>query len=92
MELNNGTILFKNCLKDDNTIRIPFLIEGSPIMKPSVTVVTIFLVLVSLAHLLRLIFQAKVMLNNTEIPMWMSVAACIVTAILAMWLLRENKQ
>ncbi|MGB8225831.1 MAG: hypothetical protein WCE45_03035 [Sedimentisphaerales bacterium] len=61
-------------------------------MKPSVKVVTIFLLLVSLAHLLRLIFQAKVMLNNTEIPMWMSVAACVVTAILATWLWKENKK
>jgi len=61
-------------------------------MKPSVTVVITFLLLVSTAHLLRLIFQAKVMLNNTEIPMWPSAAACIVTALLAFWLLRENKQ
>jgi len=61
-------------------------------MKSSVVVVTIFLLLVSTAHLLRLIFQAKVMLNNTEIPMWMSAAACIVTATLAIWLWKENKK
>ena len=61
-------------------------------MKPSVIVVTIFLILVSMAHLLRLIFQAKVMLNSTEIPMWMSIAACIVTAALVVWLWRENKK
>ncbi|MCX5632611.1 MAG: hypothetical protein NTW93_02900 [Phycisphaerae bacterium] len=61
-------------------------------MKSSVIVVTIFLLLVSIAHLLRLIFQAKVMLNNTEIPMWMSAAACVVTALLAIWLRKENKK
>jgi protein-S-isoprenylcysteine O-methyltransferase Ste14 len=61
-------------------------------MKPSVIVVTIFLILVSIAHLLRLIFQAKVMLNTAEIPMWMSVTACIVTAALAIWLWQENKK
>jgi hypothetical protein len=55
-------------------------------------IVTVFLLLVSLAHLLRLIFQAKVMLNNTEIPMRLSAAACIVTAVLAIWLWRENKK
>jgi uncharacterized membrane protein len=65
--------------------------KGEAIMKPSVTVVTIFLILVSMAHLLRLIFRAKVMLNNAEIPMWMSVAACIVTTVLAIWLWQENK-
>jgi uncharacterized membrane protein len=61
-------------------------------MKPSVKVVITFLLIVSTAHLLRLIFQAKVMLNNTVIPMWMSAAAGIVTALLALWLLRENKK
>jgi uncharacterized membrane protein len=69
-----------------------FRMKGSSIMKPSVKVVITFLLLVSTAHLLRLIFQANVMLNNSEIPMWMSAAACIVTALLALWLLRENKK
>ena len=64
--------------------------KGEAIMKPSVTVVSIFLILVSIAHMLRLIFRAKVMLNNAEIPMWMSIAACIVTAALAIWLWWEN--
>lgn len=61
-------------------------------MKPSVTVVTIFLLLVSLAHLLRLLFKAEVMLNSTRIPLWMSAAACIVTAAMAIWLWQENKK
>jgi uncharacterized membrane protein len=61
------------------------------IMKPSVSVVTIFLLLVSTAHLIRLIFRAKIMLNNTEIPMGISAAACIVTAVLALWLWQENQ-
>jgi uncharacterized membrane protein len=54
--------------------------------------VTVFLILVSIAHLLRLIFRAKVMLNDAAIPMWMSVAACIVTAVLAIWLWKENSR
>jgi membrane protein implicated in regulation of membrane protease activity len=61
-------------------------------MKPATTIVTIFLILVSIAHLLRLIFQVKVMANTVEIPMWMSAVACIVTAVLAAWLWRENKK
>jgi len=64
--------------------------KGEAIMKLSVTVTAIFLILVSIAHMLRLIFRAKVMLNNAEIPMWMSIAACVVTAALAVWLWREN--
>jgi hypothetical protein len=61
-------------------------------MKPATTIVTIFLLLVSIIHLIRLIFQVKVVANAVEIPMWMSAVACIVTAALAIWLLRENKK
>jgi hypothetical protein len=61
-------------------------------MKPSTIIAVIFLLLVSIAHLLRLIFQVKVMANSVEIPMWMSVPACIVTAALAIWLFIENKK
>jgi uncharacterized membrane protein len=59
-------------------------------MKPAKTITVIFLLLVSMAHLLRLIFQVKVMANTVGIPMWMSAVACIVTAVLAAWLWREN--
>lgn len=61
-------------------------------MKPSVIVVTIFLLLVSIVHLIRLIFQWKVTANGVEIPVLASAVACIVTALLAGWLWRENKK
>jgi hypothetical protein len=61
-------------------------------MKTSTVIAVIFLLLVSIAHLLRLIFQVKVTANAVEIPMWMSVPACVVTAALAIWLLIENKK
>jgi len=61
-------------------------------MKPATTIVTILLLLVSIAHLLRLIFQVKVTANAVEIPMLVSVPACIVTAVLAIWLWIENKK
>jgi hypothetical protein len=61
-------------------------------MKPSIIIAVIFLLLVSIAHLLRLIFQVKVTADAFEIPMWMSIPACIVTAALAIWLWIENKK
>jgi len=61
-------------------------------MKPSVIVVTIFLLLVSAIHLLRVVLQWKVTANTIEIPVWASAVACIVTALLAGWLWRENKK
>jgi hypothetical protein len=61
-------------------------------MKPSIIIAVIFLFLVSIVHLLRLIFQVKVTADAFEIPMWMSFPAFIVTAALAIWLLKENKK
>ncbi len=61
-------------------------------MKPSIIVTAIFLLLVSLVHLLRLIFQWKVMVNTVEMPLWPSAIACIVTIALATWLWQENKK
>jgi hypothetical protein len=61
-------------------------------MKPSIIVTAIFLLLVSLAHLLRLIFQVKITANTFELPMWASVPAFIVTLVLAIWLWLENKK
>ena len=50
------------------------------------------MLIVSVAHLLRFIFQVKVTTNLFEVPMWLSVPACIVTAGLAIWLWKENKK
>jgi hypothetical protein len=61
-------------------------------MKPATTITVIFLLIVSIMHLLRLIFQVNVITNLFEVPMWMSVPACIVTAGLAIWLWKENKK
>ena len=61
-------------------------------MKPATTITVIFLLIVSLAHLLRLILQVKVITNLFVVPMWMSVPACIVTAGLSFWLWKENRK
>jgi uncharacterized membrane protein len=61
-------------------------------MKASAIVTVIFLLIVSVAHLLRLIFQTQIMVNTSAVPMWMSAAACIVTAALAIWLWTDNRK
>ena len=62
-------------------------------MRASTIVAVIFLFLVSMGHLLRLIFQVQIMANNTyEIPMWMSLVAFIFTAALAIWLWMGNRK
>ena len=61
-------------------------------MKPAKTIAVIFLLLVSIAHLLRLIFQVKITANAVELPMWLSIPAAVFTAALAVWLWTENKK
>ena len=61
-------------------------------MKASAIVAVVFLFLVSLAHLLRLIFQVQIMADTYEIPMWMSLAAFIFAAALAIWLWMDNRK
>jgi hypothetical protein len=60
-------------------------------MKLSTITAVIFLFLVSVAHLLRLIFQVNMSLNSSEIPMWMSLAAFIFTGALGTWLWIYNR-
>ena len=61
-------------------------------MKTSTIVTVVFLAIVSLVHLLRIIYQWKVTVNAAEVPISASIAACIVTAALAIWVWRENKK
>jgi hypothetical protein len=61
-------------------------------VKTSTVVTVVFLAIISLVHLLRIILQWKVTVNTAEIPISASIAACIITAALAIWVWRENKK
>jgi ABC-type branched-subunit amino acid transport system permease subunit len=61
-------------------------------MKPVTTIVFFLLAAISMAHLLRLIFQVDVVTNGMAIPIWLSIFGCIVPAVLAFMLCRENKK
>ncbi|MBU4372633.1 MAG: hypothetical protein KKD68_12255 [Proteobacteria bacterium] len=61
-------------------------------MKPLTTIVVLLLGAISLAHLLRLIFQVNVVANGVIIPIWLSIFGCIVPAVLAFMLWRENRK
>jgi len=56
-------------------------------MKTGTFVAMIFLVLVAIAHIVRVIWQVEVIVGAYYVPMWMSYAAVILTAVLAgaMW-------
>ena len=59
-------------------------------MKPAHTLTLAFLVVVTLAHILRLLLQWELVINHVTIPMWPSVVAIIVLAGLAVALWRES--
>jgi lipopolysaccharide export LptBFGC system permease protein LptF len=69
---------------------IIFSIERTPIMKPVTTIVAILLMAISIAHLLRLILQVDIVANGVNIPVWLSILGCIIPAVLAFMLWREN--
>ncbi len=61
-------------------------------MKPATAIVTILLVGISAAHLLRLIFQVEIIAAGFHIPVWLSIFCFIIPLILALLLWRENRK
>jgi hypothetical protein len=61
-------------------------------MKPAALLAVIFLALVALGHLLRVALSLQLTIGGTDIPMWMSVVACIVVGGLAIMLWRESRR
>jgi len=61
-------------------------------MKPVTTIVVILLIIISIAHMLRLIFQVEIIAAGFYIPVWLSIFGCIIPAILALMLWRESKK
>ena len=61
-------------------------------MKPVALVATIFLALVAAAHLLRVALQVEVTAGGMAVPIWMSMAASVITGGLAIMLWRESRR
>ena len=60
-------------------------------MKPFTAATLVILALVAMVHVLRLLFGWSVTINGTDIPMWVSVVAFVITAGLAVGLWRETR-
>lgn len=61
-------------------------------MKPVTTIVVFLLIAISIAQLLRLIFQVEIIAAGCHIPVWISIFGFIVPLVLAVMLWRENKK
>lgn len=59
-------------------------------MKPVSLVVVVLLLLVAVIHLFRVVFGVSVVIGSTTIPMWTSLIAAIVSAMLGVLLWREG--
>jgi len=59
-------------------------------MKPFTTAALVIFALVAILHPLRMLFGWSVTLNGTDIPMWVSVIAFVISAGLAVGLWRES--
>jgi hypothetical protein len=61
-------------------------------MKPVTTIVALLLVAISIAQMLRIIFQVNIVANGAKIPIWLSIMGGIVPSGLAFMLWRENRK
>ncbi len=59
-------------------------------MKPITTIAAVLLGLIALVQLLRLVFGWGLVINETLIPMWLSVVVLLVFAFVAVMLWRER--
>lgn len=60
-------------------------------MKPATVAASILLGLVSLVHLLRVIFRVRVTVADADVPQWVSGVAILVTGGLAVMLWRSGR-
>ncbi|MCX5886049.1 MAG: hypothetical protein NT096_09110 [Proteobacteria bacterium] len=61
-------------------------------MRPATAIAVVFLILISIAQLLRFIFQVHIIAGGIiTIPLWVSLPASIVFACLAVMVWREHK-
>jgi hypothetical protein len=60
--------------------------------KPASLVAAILFWLIALAQLLRVLLRVEVTAGGVTIPLWVSIAAFIVLAVLGVWLWRERRE
>jgi hypothetical protein len=61
-------------------------------MKPFTTIAAVIFALVAVVHTLRMFLGWEVTVNGLAVPMWASVAGLVITAGLAVMLLREARK
>jgi hypothetical protein len=60
-------------------------------MKPFTAVAVVVFSVIALLQLLRIVLAWEIVVNGFAIPLWASVIACVVAAVLAFMLAREAR-
>jgi hypothetical protein len=61
-------------------------------MKPATTIAALFLAVVAVLHVLRLVRGTEILMGGYPIPMWASMVAAPILALLALMLWREARR
>jgi hypothetical protein len=61
-------------------------------MKPATTIAALFLAVVAVLHALRLLKGSEILIGGAAVPMWASMIAAPVLALLALMLWREARR
>ena len=59
-------------------------------MKPFTSIAALFLCVVSILHIVRIVFGFDIVINSWHVPLWINGLLAIVTAFLAIMLWKEN--
>jgi hypothetical protein len=58
-------------------------------MQPAILIAAIFLTVVSIAHLLRIVFAVEIVINGWSVPYFINGVLAVITAYLATMLWKE---
>jgi len=59
-------------------------------MKSFTKIAGVFLIIVSTLHILRIVFDVDIVINDWYVPFWINGVAAVITAFLAVMLLKER--
>jgi hypothetical protein len=60
-------------------------------MRPFTSIASIFLFIISILHILRIVFNVEIEINAWHVPFWTNGAAAVVTGFLAIMLRKESR-
>jgi len=60
-------------------------------MKPFSTISVVIFLMISIMHLLRLIYKWEVIVYSMRIPIWVILPGCLFTALLSLMVWRESR-